>query len=516
MRKKWMALAVALCLLLSGCGGTTKGASSQEPASAPAEASEQMAISATELDATEAVEVSQTEEDQAAETANMSPEELGQWAWTQMETYGDNAYAIDYDMDISLTVDLDGETTSQKATGRVKEIDSETDGEITYSSMQTNGTVTESWTGGGYVYLSDSNGKYKAPITDEDEQTEVAGGDDLLELDAGSFSTLTAEKTDKGYTITFGDPSLDTWMAFSDMFTGVDDSVTCTAFGLNGTAEIDENGATRQIDMEISVQFDVLGMTLSETVVLSQTTNCYDDDVSIHVPETDAEFREVSDISLPTAFINGYNTLLSQYGVSYQSQLNINITDGSVADDYVETNAINYVYDEDNGLSMTWDTDQTLDGETVGQSTDTYANGAGVQVIDGEETSYTYDDASTMSDIQNNIAFYSGCFAYGSDYKLEQDGDYQKLTMTLDSEYVEMIAAAYLDGIGADFDMNEASEITSNGTISFWYDLNGMLVMQLYQSSSTMSFTGAELTVSITDNGAVMAVNDGVTVNAGA
>ena len=88
--------------------------------------------------------------------------------------------------------------------------------------------------------------------------------------------------------------------------------------------------------------------------------------------------------------------------------------------------------------------------------------------------------------------------------------------MTLDSEYVEAVAAAYLDAVGAEIDMDEATEIASDGTISFWYDLSGMLVMQLYQGTCKMTYTGAELTVSVTDNGAVLAVNDGVTVNAGA
>jgi hypothetical protein len=511
MRKKWAALAVALCMLLSGCGGTGAASSAPESAPAPAEASVQNEASATETDTPKA-EDSQA----AAETGSMTPEELGQWAWAQMEAYDEASYAVDYDMDMAITVDIDGESTTQKASGRVKEIDSDTDGNISYQSMQMNGAVTETWYGGGYVYLSDSDGKYKAPISDEDDLEEQNSADDLLELDAGSFGTLTAEQTDTGYTVTFGDPSLDTWMAFSDMLSGVDEGVNCTAFTLDGTVEMDENGALRKLDMELSVQFDLLGMTLSETATISQTINCYDGDVTIHVPEDDADFREVSDINLPTAFINGFNTLLSQYGVSYQSQLNIDITDGTDGEAFVETNLINYVYDEDNGLSMTWDITQTLNGETIGETNDSYANGEGVQVIDGEENSYTYDDTSTMTDIQNTVAFYSDCFAYGSDYQLEQDGDYQKLTMTLDSEYVEAVAAAYLDALDAELDMDEASEIVSEGTISFWYDLSGMLVMQLYQGTSTMTYTGAELTISVTDNGAVLAVNDGVTVNAGA
>ena len=512
MRKKWTALAVVLCLLLSGCGGNGGASSAPAESSAPAAASEQTVVSATETTETETAEDSQT----AADTGDMTPEELGQWAWGQMEAYNDAAYAIDYDMDMTVGVDLDGESTTQKVSSRIKQIDSEADGETSYASMQMNGAVSETWIGGGYVYLSDSDGKYKAPISDDDSLENQNSAADLLEIDASSFGTLTAEKTDKGYTVTFGDPTLDTWMAFSDMLSTDDDSVTCTAFTLDGTVEMDENGALRKLNMEMSVQLDLLGMTLSETATISQTVNNYDDGVAINVPEDDADFRELSDISLPTAFINGFNTLLSQYGVSYQSQLNIDITDGTDGEAFVETNVINYVYDEDNGLSMTWDIIQTLDGETISQTNDTYAGGEGVQVIDGVENSYTYDDESTLIDIQNTVAFYSDCFAFGSDYQLEQDGDYQKLTMTLDSEYVEAVAAAYLAAIGAEIDMDEASEITSEGTISFWYDLSGMLVMQLYQGTSTMTYTGAELTISVTDNGAVLAVNDGVTVNAGA
>lgn len=140
----------------------------------------------------------------------MTPEELGQWAWAQMEAYDEASYAVDYDMDMAITVDIDGESTTQKASGRVKEIDSDTDGDISYQSMQMNGAVTETWYGGGYVYLSDSDGKYKAPISDEDDLEEQNSADDLLELDASSFDTLTAEQIEKGYTVTFGDPSLDT------------------------------------------------------------------------------------------------------------------------------------------------------------------------------------------------------------------------------------------------------------------------------------------------------------------
>lgn len=512
MRKKWTALAVVLCLLLSGCGGA--GAASSVPAESttPAAASEQAEVSVTETNAAEAADSQAT-----ANAGDMAPEELAQWAWAQMEAHDEESYAVDYDIDMTVSVELDGESTTQKVSGRVKEIDSETDGDMTYESMQMNGAVTETWIGGGYVYLADADGKYKAPVSDDDdEQEDQNGAEDLLEIDVSKFGTMTAEATGKGYAVTFGDPDLDTWMEFSDLLSAAGDGVTCNSFTLDGTVEMDETGALSKLDMELSAELDIMGTTMKENVSLSQTINNYDDGVSINLPEDDADFREVSDINLPTAFINGFNTLLSQYGVSYQDELTIGISDGTNTDTYVEDNVVNYLYDEDNGLSATWETDQTLNGEAIGQTIDAYAGGEGTQVIDGEESSYTYDDASMLSDIQIYLTMYADSFTYGSDYQLEQDGDYQKLSMTLDSEYVEYLVSTYLSALETDISFDEASDIASEGTISFWFDLNGMLVMQQLDTSCTLSSTDAEYTITVSATGAVMAVNDAVTVGAGA
>ena len=135
----------------------------------PQQLREQAEVSATETNAAEAADSQAT-----ANAGDMTPEELAQWAWAQMEAHDEESYAVDYDIDMTVSVELDGESTTQKISGRVKEIDSETDGDMTYESMQMNGAVTETWIGGGYVYLADADGKYKAPVSDEDDELDEA------------------------------------------------------------------------------------------------------------------------------------------------------------------------------------------------------------------------------------------------------------------------------------------------------------------------------------------------------
>ena len=83
MRKKWTALAVVLCLLLSGCGGA--GAASSVPAESttPAAASEQAEVSATETNVAEAADGQAT-----ANAGDMTPEELAQRIQTEYENNG--------------------------------------------------------------------------------------------------------------------------------------------------------------------------------------------------------------------------------------------------------------------------------------------------------------------------------------------------------------------------------------------------------------------------------------------
>ena len=507
MKRTWMALALTLCLLLSGCGGGT--ASKSEASSAEQQTQTETEISAVVLDD---VETAEPAEDSQAEPEldDMSPEELGQWAVDQMDAFDEASYAVDCDMEIAVTVDYGGESTSQKASIRSKEIDSETDGYLFYESMQVDGEVTENWYGNGYAYLSDSYGQYKSPM-DEDAYDEMMNGEDTEDdLDMVDFGTLTAEKTDKGYTVTYGDPELDVWKAFSETFIGVDENTTCTAFTMNGTVEMDANGAIHEQKMEITGEFDLYGETMTQTISASQSIINYDDGVSIRLPEDDEDFVEISDISLPETILDGFSALLGQYGVSYQSETGIAVSDGTSSDEYVVDDTIHYIYGFDENLYMSWNTTQMLNGETVNQISDTFDSGEGTQVINGEENNYLSDDEMVLSGIQNFIAYYTDCLAYGSDYQLEQDGEKQKLTMKLDSEYVEAIVSDYLSSMDAGIDFEEASKIVTEGTMTFWLSPDGMLVSQRFEGTCTLSYTGAELTVTAYDQGDVLTINAGV------
>jgi hypothetical protein len=501
MKKTWIALLVALCVCLSGCGGQQAASSASAPAS-------EGAVSSQETVASEAETSAEPEED--AQEAQ-DPEELGRYVWELVEEANAEAYAVDYDMTMDLDMDLDGETSSQRITGRVQEINQD-DSYTYYQSQQYMGTSSETWYQDGMVYLSDSNGDFKAPMELETFQAQNSDtSSDLLDLSADSFGTLTGEITDSGYSLTFGDVSLDAWQEFAGLITqGNEDSITCEALSIDGTLTCNTQGQLSQMEMTLTVTCDILGMTLTETVKISQTVNGYDDAVTINIPADASSFTEIGDINIPTLYLTGYETLLSQDAMSYQNTVAITLTDGTDEETYVQMDTISYILGED-GLSARWDTTLVYDQETVSWSSDVYSGGVGTITTEDGADSYTYDDSSYLSDIVDYLAFYEDSFDYGSDYQLEQDEGNTLVTYNLDSDYVFAVLSANLESLG--LDATEGTLVSASGTMTLYFDASGLLCSQLLEGTATLDFDGTVLTVNIQDGGTVNAVGDAVTLD---
>jgi hypothetical protein len=501
MKKTWIALLAAFCVLFSGCGGQQAASSASAPTSEAAVSSTE-AVSAEAEASAEPEEISQVSQD---------PEELGQYVWNLVEEANAQVFAVDYDMTMDLDIDLDGDTSSQRITGRVQEINQ--DGSYTYhQSQQYMGASSETWYQDGTVYLSDSNGDYKAPMDLETFQAQNSDtSSDLLDLSADSFGTLTGEKTDSGYSLSFGDVSLDAWQEFAGLITqGNEDSITCEALSIDGSLTCNAQGQLSQLDMTLTVTCDILGMKLTETIKISETVNGYDDAVTINIPSDAASFTEIGDINIPTLYLTGYETLLSQEAMSYQSAVAITLSDGTDEETYVQMDTISYILGED-GLSARWDTTLVYDQETVSWSSDVYSGGVGTITTEDGADSYTYDDSSYLSDIVDYLAFYEDSFDYGSDYQLEQDEGNTLVTYNLDSDYVFAVLSANLESLG--LDATEGTLVSASGTMTLYFDASGLLCSQLLEGTATLDFDGTVLTVNIQDGGTVNAVGDAVTLD---
>ena len=512
MGRKWMALALTLCLLLSGCGGGT--ASKSEASSAEQQTQTAAEISAVVLDD---VETAEPAEDSLAEPEldDMTPEELGQWLWAQMEAHNAATYAVDYELNMQVKVTVGEESVRDALHTRVKKI---TDGDDTavYIDASSGDSYSEAWYGGGYVYQWSNYGKFKAPITEEEmEAQNQDGAEDLLKLDADSFGTFTAEPEGNDYVLTFGGVSLDTWVAFSDMFSSVDGNVACTGFLLDGTVEVKPDGSIQQLKMDMSVQMDLYGTTVSEELHLSQVAWGYDDQVSIHVPVDDASYQEISDISLPKEFENGFVLLASQYAMGFQEGRHVEIYDGRYRE-YDLQEIFHYILGGENGLAADCDVTETWNGETMSRFTEQYANGQGTQQSPEGEATFETDDNTYLSSLYPDLLSYSDVFPYGSNYEQEEDGNYQKISFDVDSEYVENVIGYYVTALAEELGVENADEVKSYGTMEVWFDATDMVARRVFHGAAEYHVDGSVITASVNDEGTVLAVNDAVTVGAGA
>lgn len=519
MRMRILALTAALCLLLSACGGEAAGRSAETEASVSAA---EESVSASEAPAVESenpteepAEDPESSLETEAQAAPEDPVELGRWLWALNEEKDQENYAVDYDMDMTIRVELDGESTTEKVSTRIRQIEHE-DGTVTYQSEeQYMNAVTKTWYDDGMVYLSDPYGDYKAPMDlDTFRETYINdGSSDLLELTADDFGTLTGEATGSGYVLTYGDVALDAWMTFSGMF---DDALEgldggCESFSLNGTVTLDKDGNMLRHDMQMSVSFDIMGMTLVEDLTMVQSVNGYNESVSISAPADDDVFVDMSDIEIPSVFADGFNGTLAQDALHYQDTMTLSVSDPSqgITDVYTQQDDIVYSFESD-GLHVVWDTSLLDGGQVVSWSNDSYAAGVGAITDETGEAPYTYDDDSFGSDIAGFITLYTDSFDAGNHYQLAQDGDQMVLTYDIDSDYVRGLLSGYLEGYGTGVDYDEAEAKECRGTMSIWFDMSGLMVSQLLDVSAELTYETGVLSVSLTDQGDVLAMGSDV------
>lgn len=300
---------------------------------------------------------------------------------------------------------------------------------------------------------------------------------------------------------------VDTWMQYNALLESMigDDSFTCTGFSLEGYVDTDESFMTRKIELDMKVSADLDGIT--EDITVHITSNGFNDAVTINVPTNDTSFQEFEDINIPEDYVNGYTLLLSQDALNYESALSISVTDGISSETYTCSDSIYYIL-TDTGISSHWTTTVSLDDEVVDQSIDVYADGNGTITDLTGEYPYTYDDYSTMSDISNLITYNADGFDYGSGYTLGSDSGFTTLTYDLSSEYIESIAEANLDF--SSIILSEATDITSEGTMTLWFDESGMLVRQLVDCNLTLDYDGTEFHITFVDCSEVVATGSAV------
>lgn len=510
MRRKIVALIGVLCLMLSACGGEQQRSASSDTASVPAVGSSTEAAEA-------AVESVKSSLETGAE-APQDPVELGRWLWSLNEEKNQENYAVDYDVEMSLALDMDGESTTEKVSGRVRQIENQ-DGTVIYQSEeQYLNAVTTTWYADGMVYLSEPYGDYKAPM-DLDafrEQVISDGSSDLMELSVDDFGTLTGEITDSGYVLTYGDVALEAWMAFSEMLDGMLEGVDggCEQFELSGTVTLDRDGNMLRHEMKMEVSFDVLGVMLTEHVDMTQSVNSYNESVTISVPVHDDAFVDMSDIQIPSLFADGFNGTLAQNALHYEDTMTLSISDpaGGIADTYVQQDTIAYFLAGD-GLHVVWDTSTLMDGEVVNWSNDSYVAGSGTFTDNTGESQYTYDDGSFGEDIAAFVTLYADSFDAGNHYQLTQEGSQRVLTFDIDEDYISSLLSGNLSSFGTGVDYDEATEANCRGTMTVWFDGSGLMVSQLLDVTAELTYETGVISVAMTDRGDVLAMGDDVTVS---
>lgn len=515
MKIRLIAFLCAVCMILSACGSTQSSVSTPS-----ADTNAVSEAAASQISAEPAPEVeSAAVPDEAVTPDTSSPEALGRWLWEQDI---EESYAIDLDMEVGVTVDVNGENVTEQMTTRIKEITHE-DGSITaQTTIEVNNVVSEVWFDNNTVYYSDANGNYKSAMKQEDYLKEYLGEAegmaDFKDLTADDLGLLTGEETSRGYKITYGQISVDAWSAFSSVLDAALRDISGVEFtyelrSVEGTIELDHDMNLLGQTMVMDVALNVAGVEVLERVELMQSVNCQGDSVSIHVPTEDTSYKEISDVTIPSLFRNGYVSLLSQPGIQYKNAMALTLSDGEVTEIIACDDEV-YLVSGADGISYRWDTVTSYNGQILDYSKDVFSNGEGVFSDYTGEYPYTYDDNSALEVILTFISAYSDALDYGTDFTISEENGLKKLIITLDpTAYCEPVLDSTLQ-TQAGLSTADAIELSTEGTATCWFNETGILVAQLIDINATITLAGGTIDVTFMDGGDVLALNENVLIPA--
>ena len=510
--RKMIAIGLCLCLLLCGCGGNET-----TPASTTAAGNSAVSVPA-EVSAAEVVAEPSVHEDGGP----TDPVELAKWVWAMADETSDNHYAEDYDLSMTMEMDMDGEYSFTQISARIKTISSAT-GNYAYSKADgttwagdyPSNTYTESWYGDGMYYLSDSLGNYKVPMTYEEYEAQDDASDDsssqmIAELNPEDFGSLYASRTDLGYTVTFSKPTLETWMAFSGLLTSDDqESITCEAFSLSGTIQCDLDGNITQLKLDMTITVDIMGVPMTMQYEANQITMGYDNKVKIELPTEDETYLELPNLSIPTALYTSQLITNALPSLQYQGVYLITLADDYSVETILQTDNIGYITD-DVGVRGVWNTVVTTNDETTYSSSDVFEYGSGIFTDPEGEQPYECNDSQFIDSIQTMITANLSTFSFGTDFQLSEENGVSVLTYNLEQTYVEEWMLNTLDAIDIAYFMDDSDIQASSGTVSLWIDASGLLISNIATLNVEVIYEDTPVTLSLQTGGDIVAIGDSV------
>lgn len=505
--RKMIAVMLFLSFLLCGCEKAENSVSDSLPPEAPVTS---VAESTAETDSAHSEEASET------------PQELAKRVWDMVEEVGNSYTASDYDVFMSTEMDLDGSYSYAESNMRIKEIKTDT-GSIIYCSVKGDGTNSEIWYADETYYQSSSFGNFKFPMTAEElaTQTETAtASDTILMLDLSNFGTCFASQQGEKYAVTFRDPTLDTWMAFADMFTsnGLENS-ECTAFEMDGYLQCDLEGNMDRLEADMTITLNIDGTPMTMVVYTTQFLNGYNDRVSIDVPYEDESFMAMNDPMIPDLLFSGVPMATSVSALDYMNTSTFTFSDNLSMEEVIREDRLVFRLDEQ-GLEADLDTLVTYNYDMLFERgsevsywrTDAYRFGEGtVSDPDGTQTyTCTADEflSSTLGLVYDNLETYE----YGSNFRLMEDGDRMKVVYALSEDYAREVIRQQMENYVPDYPMEDAHSVVPSGVMTYWFDENGIMVEQELFCRAETHFEDQLFTVMYKNAGLVLATNDDVAV----